>query len=80
VRPGEWWKFVVRLRRPHGAMNPGGCDFEAWMLECNLRASGYVRTSPGTAAAAAVDGLDAEDRHRTRARPAARPSDHTGPG
>ena len=24
-------------------MNPGGFDFEAWMLERNLRASGYVR-------------------------------------
>lgn len=44
VRPGERWRFEVRLRRPHGAMNPGGYDFEAWMLERNLRASGYVRT------------------------------------
>jgi competence protein ComEC len=48
VRPGERWKFVVRLRRPHGAMNPGGFDFEAWMIERNLRANGYVRTSPGS--------------------------------
>ena len=45
VRPGERWRFDVRLRRPHGAMNPGGFDFEAWMLERNLRASGYVRTT-----------------------------------
>jgi competence protein ComEC len=45
VRPGERWRFEVRLRRPHGAMNPGGFDFEAWMLERNLRASGYVRTT-----------------------------------
>jgi len=43
VRPGERWELTVRLRRPHGAMNPGGFDFEAWMLERNLRASGYVR-------------------------------------
>ena len=48
VRPGERWTFVVRLRRPHGAMNPGGLDFEAWMLERNLRAIGYVRTAPGS--------------------------------
>jgi competence protein ComEC len=46
VQPGERWSFVVRLRRPHGALNPGGFDFEAWMLERGLRASGYVRTSP----------------------------------
>lgn len=43
VRPAERWSFTVRLRRPHGAMNPGGFDLEAWMLERNLRATGYVR-------------------------------------
>ena len=43
VQPGERWSFTVRLKRPHGTMNPGGFDFEAWMLERNLRASGYVR-------------------------------------
>ena len=45
VQPGERWAFTVRLKRPHGTMNPGGFDFEAWMLERNLRASGYVRTN-----------------------------------
>ncbi len=60
VRPGERWSFDVRLRRPHGAMNPGGFDFEAWMLERNLRASGYVRTTAArNRRAAAVDGVDA---------------------
>ena len=43
VQPAERWSFTVRLKRPHGTMNPGGFDFEAWMLERNLRASGYVR-------------------------------------
>jgi competence protein ComEC len=43
VRPGERWEFVVRLRRPHGTLNPGGFDLEAWMLERGLRAGGYVR-------------------------------------
>lgn len=43
VQPAERWTFTVRLKRPHGTMNPGGFDFEAWMLERNLRASGYVR-------------------------------------
>jgi competence protein ComEC len=44
IRPGQRWEFTVRLRRPHGALNPGGFDLEAWMLERNLRASGYVRS------------------------------------
>jgi competence protein ComEC len=43
LQPGERWSFTVRLKRPHGTINPGGFDFEAWMLERNLRASGYVR-------------------------------------
>lgn len=46
VQPGQRWSFTVRLRRPHGAMNPGGFDLEAWMLERNLRATGYVRSGP----------------------------------
>jgi competence protein ComEC len=33
----------VRLRRPHGSANPHGFDYEAWLLERNLRATGYVR-------------------------------------
>jgi competence protein ComEC len=44
VRPGERWEFSVRLRRPHGGVNPGGFDLEAWLLERGLRATGYVRT------------------------------------
>jgi competence protein ComEC len=43
VRAGERWRLTVRLRRPHGNVNPGGFDLEAWLLERNLRASGYVR-------------------------------------
>lgn len=43
VVPAERWRFTVRLRRPHGSVNPGGFDLENWMLERNLRASGYVR-------------------------------------
>lgn len=42
-QPGEAWSFVVRLRRPHGFVNPGGFDYEAWLLERGIRATGYVR-------------------------------------
>ncbi len=45
VAAGERWRLVVRLKRPHGYANPGGFDLEAWLLERNLRATGYVRTS-----------------------------------
>jgi competence protein ComEC len=43
VRAGERWRMVVRLKRPHGTVNPDGFDIEAWLLENNLRATGYVR-------------------------------------
>lgn len=43
VRGGERWRFTVRLKRPHGFMNPGGFDYEAWLFRHRLRATGYVR-------------------------------------
>jgi competence protein ComEC len=46
VRPGERYELVVRLKRPHGFSNPGGFDYEAWLLERGIRATGYVREDP----------------------------------
>jgi competence protein ComEC len=43
VHPGERWLLTVRLRRPHGSVNPGGFDYEAWLLERGIGATGYVR-------------------------------------
>ncbi len=43
VHPGERWLFTVRLRRPHGLSNPQGFDYEAWLLERGIGATGYVR-------------------------------------
>lgn len=44
---GERWQLTVRLKRPHGTLNPHGFDFEAWALENNIRATGYVRKHDG---------------------------------
>lgn len=46
LAPGQRWAFTVRLKRPHGAMNPHGFDLELWLFERGLGASGYVRASP----------------------------------
>ena len=46
LHPGERWDLSVRLRRPHGLANPNGFDFEAWLLERGIRATGYVRAEP----------------------------------
>ena len=32
VHPGERWALTVRLRRPHGSVNPHGFDYAAWLL------------------------------------------------
>jgi len=42
-KAGERWELTARLKRPHGGMNPHGFDYEAWLLERNLGATGYVR-------------------------------------
>ncbi|WP_345531394.1 DNA internalization-related competence protein ComEC/Rec2 [Viridibacterium curvum] len=44
MRGGERWSLSVRLRRPHGNLNPHGFDYEAWLFERNIRAVGYVRS------------------------------------
>ena len=43
VQPGQRWQLRVRLQRPHGNANPGGFDYEAWLLEQGVRATGYVQ-------------------------------------
>jgi competence protein ComEC len=43
VHPGQRWELTVRLRRPHGNVNPHAFDYEAWLLERGIGATGYVR-------------------------------------
>ncbi|WP_232470577.1 MULTISPECIES: DNA internalization-related competence protein ComEC/Rec2 [Methylococcus] len=47
VRAGEHWRLTIRLKRPHGMLNPGGMDYELWLFSRNIRALGYVRESAG---------------------------------
>jgi competence protein ComEC len=47
---GQRWRFAVRLKQPHGSLNPNGFDFELWMFEQGLRATGYVRATDRDAA------------------------------
>jgi competence protein ComEC len=52
VQPGERWQFSVRLQRPHGNANPEGFDYEVWLLEQGVRATGQVRAKLAAPAAA----------------------------
>lgn len=46
LRPGELWELAVRLKAPHGHVNPHGFDYELWLWEQGLQATGYVRVGP----------------------------------
>ncbi len=43
VVPGERWRLRVKLKRPHGMANPGGFDYQTWMVQQGIAAVGYVR-------------------------------------
>ncbi len=40
---GDLWHMTVRLKRPHGHMNPHGFDEELWLWEQGVMATGTVR-------------------------------------
>ena len=44
VHAGERWRMTVRLKAPHGNLNPHGFDHELRLWEQGVQASGYVRT------------------------------------
>jgi competence protein ComEC len=43
LRSGEHWQMTIRLKAPHGNANPYGFDYELWLWEQGLQATGYVR-------------------------------------
>lgn len=45
VNASESWQLEVRLKPPHGFMNPGGFDYESWLFQHSIGATGYVRKS-----------------------------------
>jgi competence protein ComEC len=45
VRAGERWALTLRLKAPHGSMNPHGFDYELWLWEQGVQATAYVRTT-----------------------------------
>lgn len=66
LRAGERWRLRVRLKRPHGSVNPGGFDLEAWLLQHDLRATGYVVRAADNARLAAFAGRPRDVVQRAR--------------
>ena len=58
LRPGDVWRFTVKLKRPHGLMNPGGFDYERWLFAQGIDASGYVREQAGAERVSQGQSLD----------------------
>ncbi len=50
LKAGERWALTVRLKAPHGNANPHGFDYELWLWEQGLQATGYIRATPQNAA------------------------------
>ena len=63
VVAGDRWRLPVRLKRPHGAVNPHGFDLERWLFEQDLRATGHVRPGAQRLAAAAAHPLERLRQH-----------------
>lgn len=66
LRVGERWRLRVRLKRAHGFMNPGGFDYEAWLYEQGIKATGSVRDAPDNRRLASAGWRYALDRLRQR--------------
>ena len=46
IKAGQIWKFTLKLKRPHGSLNPGGFDYERYLFSQAIGATGYIKTSP----------------------------------
>ena len=46
LRAGERWQLAVRVKAPHGNSNPHGFDYELWLWEQGVQATGSVRAGP----------------------------------
>ncbi len=65
LRTGERWRLKVRLKQAHGMQNPGGFDYEKWLYQQGVHATGYVYQVKGAstenlriaAASPSMDGL-----------------------
>lgn len=56
---GSRWHLPVRLKRPHGNMNPHGFDYEGWLFARGVGATGHVRARIDGAAAPRLIDADA---------------------
>lgn len=44
--PGQVWRGAAVFKQPHGSLNPHGFDYEAYLFEHGIRATGTMRGRP----------------------------------
>lgn len=65
LQVGDRWRYTVRLKRPHGLLNPGGFDYERWLYAQGIVATGTIRSQPPPQWLAAAERYPL-DRYRQR--------------
>ena len=43
IRGGECWSLKLRMRAPHGSLNPGSFDYEGWLFRQGIAATATVK-------------------------------------
>ncbi len=46
LHAGQVWQLTVKLKRPHGMLNPHTFDYEGYLFTQGIGATGYVRNKP----------------------------------
>lgn len=54
-KTSEQWQLTIRLKPPYGMVNPGSFDYEGWLFQQGIGATGYVRDDPRNKRLAAAD-------------------------
>jgi len=44
ILAGSYWQFQAKLKPIHGRLNPGGFDYEKWLVSEGFIGSGYVKS------------------------------------
>lgn len=50
LQAGQRWRLTLRLKAPHGSMNPHGFDYELYLWTQGVQATGYVRATASSPA------------------------------
>lgn len=48
IQQGQTWQFLVKVKPAHGLSNLGGFNYQTWLMQQNVFATGYVKKSAKT--------------------------------